>query len=242
MKIILSRKGFDSAAGKAPSPIIAGRPVSLPIPASRNSATTYDDLGLGAIVRQATRGRMTGGELCHHDPMFVNGECIFGQTGAAQSHLARQGVGPGDVFLFFGLFADEHTGERHHRWFGYLRVASAHPVALLSRAERAELGKLRHPHVMGERTDNDTIYRGEGAAAHHAGPELRLTRVGGPVSRWLVPPWLEGRGLTYHGRAARWSVPGELAVVARGQEFVCDAGDDQVAQAWAGDVIARIRG
>ena len=76
MKIILSRKGFDSAAGRAPSPILAGHPVSLPIPASRNSATSYADLGLGDIVRRATCGRMTGDELCHHDPMFVNGKCI----------------------------------------------------------------------------------------------------------------------------------------------------------------------
>ena len=29
---------------------------------------------------------------------------LFGQEGAAETHLANQGVGTGDVFLFFGLF------------------------------------------------------------------------------------------------------------------------------------------
>lgn len=58
MKLILSRKGFDSAAGKCPSPIIDGRPLSLPIPASGSLSTTYADLGLGSIVERITRGRL----------------------------------------------------------------------------------------------------------------------------------------------------------------------------------------
>ncbi len=32
MKIIISRKGFDSKYGGCPSPIIGNRPISLPIP------------------------------------------------------------------------------------------------------------------------------------------------------------------------------------------------------------------
>jgi hypothetical protein len=30
---------------------------------------------------------------------------LFGQVDRAQSHLRNQGVGPGDLFLFFGLFS-----------------------------------------------------------------------------------------------------------------------------------------
>jgi hypothetical protein len=37
VKLILSRKGFDSAAGGVPSPLIDGRPVSLPIPTRQPS-------------------------------------------------------------------------------------------------------------------------------------------------------------------------------------------------------------
>ena len=47
MRIVFSRKGFDSAAGGGPSPIVGGRPLSLPIPAGAASRTSYDALGLG---------------------------------------------------------------------------------------------------------------------------------------------------------------------------------------------------
>ncbi len=63
MKLILSRKGFDSAAGGCPSPIIDGRPLSMPIPASGSSTTTYANLGLGKIVEQITRGKVKAAEL-----------------------------------------------------------------------------------------------------------------------------------------------------------------------------------
>lgn len=46
MRIIFSRKGFDTGSGGKPSPIVDGRPISLPIPATRNSRTTYAILAL----------------------------------------------------------------------------------------------------------------------------------------------------------------------------------------------------
>lgn len=241
MKLILSRKGFDSAAGGCPSPIINGRPVSMPIPASSSSNTTYSDLGLSKIVEEITRGRIAGDALCHHDPMFHNGECLLGQCGAAQSHLANHGVGRGDLFLFFGLFADSTTGERHHRIFGYLKVSSATSVATLLTAERTELVALRHPHLLDRRVTNDVIYRGEGAAARFADSTLRMTRPGGPLSHWHVPDWLQVRGLTYHAKQWRWAEPGALQLVSRGQEFVCDIGQDKEALAWINAKIAAIR-
>lgn len=241
MKLALSRKGFDSAAGKSPSPIIDGRPVSMPIPASRSSTTTYADLGLGDVVERITRGSMGRDHLCHHDPMFIDGECLLGQCGAAQSHLARHGIGPGDVFLFFGLFADPETGERHHRIFGYCRVRAATPVDMLSDAEREELVALRHPHVLDRRVTNDVIYRGEGETARRAHNSLRMTRPGGQLSQWIVPTWLKAKGLSYHAKPWRWAEPGALQLVSRGQEFVCDIGDDPEAIAWIEDKIAAIR-
>jgi hypothetical protein len=232
MKMILSRKGFDSAAGKCPSPIIDGRPVSMPIPATTSSTTTYADLDLGGVVERITRGRMSADQLCHHDPMFYGGECLLGQCGAAQSHLARHGIGPGDVFLFFGLFADPDTGERHHRIFGYFKVRTATPVDALSAAEHAELVALQHPHVLDRSVTNDVIYRGEGVAARQAHDSLRMTRPGGPLSQWRVPPWLEAKGLSYHAKPWRWAEPGYLQLVSRGQEFVCDIGENAEACDW----------
>ena len=123
MRIIFSRKGFDSSSGGGPSPIVDGRPLSLPIPAGTASTTSYGDLGLGEQAAKASRGKLGANDLCHHDPMFRDdGTCIFGQHSAAQTHLEGRGVGLGDVFLFFGLFAEEETREPHHRIFGYLKV------------------------------------------------------------------------------------------------------------------------
>lgn len=146
-----------------------------------------------------------------------------------------------DVFLFFGLFADEGTKERHHRFYGYMRVAETHRIAHLDEGVREQFESLKHPHMFGIRSANNTIYRGEGAAASRAPDELRLTRVGGPLSRWTVPAWLRERGLSYHGKPARWIGDRELNAVARGQEFVCDIGDDLIAHAWVDSIIRWIK-
>jgi len=58
MKLIFSRKGFDSTAGKCPSPIVEGVPISLPIPTKGRSETTYKLAGLGEIVERVTKGRI----------------------------------------------------------------------------------------------------------------------------------------------------------------------------------------
>jgi hypothetical protein len=54
------------------------------------------------ILRQELQRLPSPEDLCHQDPMFHDGRCAFGQTGAAQGHLAKQGIGIGDMFLFFG--------------------------------------------------------------------------------------------------------------------------------------------
>ena len=241
MKIILSRKGFDSSAGGAPSPIVEGRPVSLPIPAGVASRTSYDDLGLGDLVEQATRGKLDRDAACHHDPMFTpEGQCLFGQCGAAQSHLANQGVGPGDVFLFFGLFAGD-DGERHHRIFGYLEIEEMLVLSSLDHHRREELVRLGHPHALALHGQNDTIYCGEGQVTRSAHRALRLTVPGAKPSLWQVPPWLGECGLSYHNRRDRWLPGDRLQCVARGQEFVCDIGKRQESKRWLAGMITLIR-
>jgi len=84
LKLILSRKGLDSAAGGVPSPIIVGRPISLPIPVAARSTTAYDGLGLGDVVERVTRGRISGSHLCHEDPMLESGRCAFGQPSSRE--------------------------------------------------------------------------------------------------------------------------------------------------------------
>jgi hypothetical protein len=241
VRIIFSRKGFDSGVGGVPSPIIDGRPISLPIPTNRRSETTYADLGLSEIVEAATKGRIAGTSLCHHDPMFEQGRCAFGQTGAAQAHLANNAVGVGDVFLFFGLFAEPSCRDRHHRFFGYLQVEDvislgAHPVA----DDQPPGFAMRHPHTLGEWNPNNSLYLGRGQITRSAHDGLRLSRPGGGVSHWRIPPWLGEVGLTYHARSDRWEGADTLNVAARGQEFIAKAGERDDARQWLEEVISGI--
>lgn len=240
MRIIFSRKGFDSSAGRKPSPIVEGRPISLPIPTSRRSRTSYGDLGLGDLVERTTRGGISATNLCHDDPLFDSGQCWFGQCAAAQGHLEKRGVTIGDVFLFFGLFTDEMSGEKHHRIFGFMRIeCMGSPEAI-----RAKLGwtypPRPHPHFIGEWNANNTVYYGRGRTANHASPSLRLTKPGGPLNSWIVPAWLHAHGLSYHDKPERWVGTTELDSAKRGQEFVSDVGESPEAHRWLEGVIAEI--
>jgi hypothetical protein len=111
MKIVLSRKGFDSSAGGCASPIIDGYLVSLPIP--DDSSIRYGDISfgslgsLGPIVESLTTGRVRAASCAHLDPdldraaisRHVEWRPVFGQASKAQSHLLAHGVGKGDLFL-----------------------------------------------------------------------------------------------------------------------------------------------
>ncbi|MEP2735725.1 MAG: hypothetical protein ABJP34_05455 [Erythrobacter sp.] len=240
MRIIFSRKGFDSAAGGGASPIVDERAVSLPIPSNAFSNTRYGDLGLGEEAAIASRGKLGAGDFCHYDPMFTGaGECLFGQCGAAQTHLERQGIGLGDVFLFFGLFADPESKERHHRFFGFMEVEEIIPLAGGPPDWLVDIG---HPHALGMHARNDVIYRGRGVNNAPASDALRLTVSEGPASLWNRPKWLKRGGLSYHDRASRWSQRGKLQSVARGQEFVADIGRRREPREWLNSVIEAIEG
>ena len=123
MKIVFSRKGFDSQNGGVPSPIFPdGTALSLPIPYPR-SPTRFRDVrwrstSLGPIVECLSNGRVKGKHWCHLDP-DLNADALarspgwrpaFGQVEIAQRHLENQGVGPGDLFLFFGWFRAVEPG------------------------------------------------------------------------------------------------------------------------------------
>ena len=192
MKIVFSRKGFDSAAGGAPSPIIRGRPTSIPIPARDRSETTYRDLGLGAIVEQITRGRVTEATLCHADPMFERCRCAFGQTGAAQTHLANNGVGVGDVFLFFGLFSEPDRADPHHP---HLRLSQGHGsdeagirAHAFESAARLLTASSTHHRVM-ERQQHNLRGAGQNRRIGYARPaSFRPRRPGEPLGGPILAP------------------------------------------------------
>ncbi len=174
--------------------------------------------------------------------MFSRGRWSFGQTGAAQTHLENNGVGVGDVFLFFGLFASRDGGDRHHRIFGYMQVDEVrHLGSRPSGSDNPEGFPRRHPHTIGEWNENNTLYLGFGARARTAHPSLRLSKPGGPLSIWAVPEWLKAAGLTYHRNPARWTGETELYAASRGQEFVSNIGDNPVPRKWLQTILSAIQ-
>ncbi len=174
--------------------------------------------------------------------MFLSdGTCLFGQCGAAQTHLANRGVGVGDVFVFFGLFRAE-SEPPHHRIFGFLEIAEVLVVADLDEARRAELVRQGHPHAIAPYALNDVIYVGNGRTASSAADILRLTAAGEKPSIWARPDWLKPGGLSYHDDPARWLPRKRLRVVSRGQEFVADIGRRTKPKRWLDQIITAIEG
>ena len=73
MRIILSRKGFDSTAGGCPSPIFPdGRMLSLPIPDKRSPIAYQDlsfgDMNVGELVVELTGDAKRNRHCAHLDP------------------------------------------------------------------------------------------------------------------------------------------------------------------------------
>lgn len=114
MKVILSRKGFDSANGGIVSPILNdGTMISLPIPS--NDSDSYADLAYQGVPYQKILSdlKYKGGWNCHLDPDLDQERRItkidewipaFGQIDASASYLKNIGIAEGDLFLFFGNF------------------------------------------------------------------------------------------------------------------------------------------
>jgi hypothetical protein len=143
MKIILSRKGFDSESGKVPSPILPDRRlISLPIPFAGEQTTfaNVDVFGRSAAAilselrpsgykfKDEAAARAWAAVPAHLDPDLRAGAVprpagwrpLFGQDGAAQTHLANQRVGIGDLFLFYGWFKEttNYGGKLYRRRSG----------------------------------------------------------------------------------------------------------------------------
>jgi hypothetical protein len=179
MKLVLSRKGFDSSTGGVPSPIFPdGSMVSLPIP-DKTSAITYGDIlhkgvPLAPLIEHLTSGRIAPHYRAHLDPDVVapalvrqpGWQPLFGQTGAAQGHLKNHCVGAGDLFLFFGLFRRLEDQAKNLWWaadaapchvlWGWLQVAEVIQIDQLS-AETMKWARY-HPHFQRRGGANNTLY------------------------------------------------------------------------------------
>jgi hypothetical protein len=256
VKVILSRKGFDSSVGGHANPVLPdGTMVSLPIP------SPLDTLDYGAIrVANGTTCAELIAELganasisacgAHLDPDLVRGarprrrgwRPAFGQSGAAAGHLRNQGVGVGDLFLFYGWF--RHTerrvngrlrfarGDGVHAIYGYLEVGRV----ITPCTERLPAWLQDHPHALPNRRTrtNNTIYVASRAGMLRFDDALVLTKPGEKRSRWQLPKRLRDVAISYHDASA-WR-DGYFQSYPRAQEYVIDADENVVA--WARSLIA----
>jgi hypothetical protein len=245
-RIVLSRKGFDGSYGRMPSPILPdGKLLPLPIPARHDVFTMGDlqvgDVELPRLLHDLSRGEHSLSTHVHLDPDLDRRSDLrlpgwrpsLGQTGAAQSHLASQGVGIGDVFLFFGWFREVEQyrqrwrfvprAQNLHVMFGWLEIDEVLSVVQERKQALARHPWIaNHPHVANPaHYDNlrNTLYIAPISSRYRSGsmggglfstlqPELQLTAPDGSRSQWNLPAWFHpGRRtpLSYHGDPGRWS-------------------------------------
>lgn len=280
LRIIFSRKGFDSQYGKVPSPILSdGSLQTLPIPSryGRPLGDIHGPLGpLHDLVSDLTEGAITARTSVHLDPDLSDvsvarrpgWRASLGQMGSAQKHLAKQGVGLGDVFLFFGWFRQvEYFAGRWryvsgapsvHALFGWLQIGnvlnvgeSECPVWLEDHPHvqhAAHIGADNTIYVAGERLLGSRHRLPAAGTFQRWGADLQLTAPGCSRSVWRVPRWLlkspEQPILSYHRDPSRWRVDNECAIVqtvGKGQEFVIDVGDCEEASQWLHSLVIRHR-
>ena len=165
MKVILSRKGFDSKAGGHASPILpSGEMLSLPIPSSLDSVG-YEELqapgrrNIKQIIDDLDAGAGIVGKGAHADPELIRGmrprqlnwRHSLGQIGSASGHLRNEDVGAGDLFLFYGWFRHTELVEDRlqfrrdlpgfHAIYGYLEIDE-----IITARDKEDLPRWLHDH------------------------------------------------------------------------------------------------
>ena len=179
MKIILSRKGFDSGYGGYPSPIIetngTKEMLSLPIPFEDDNRNfkelCYKEQNYFKLIQDLSNGKFKK-EKCHLDP-DIRKEAIdrkddwrglFGQSDSAYGHLRNQNINENDVFLFFGWFREASYvgGKLQYKKgaadlqviFGYLQVGKLYVSPSIDNLP--DYAKT-HPHAV-YKNKNNAIY------------------------------------------------------------------------------------
>lgn len=173
MKIILSRKGFDSANGEQASPILPdGTLLSLPIPSHDNipfSEIRWKGTPFCDIIRQLNEKTfINSNSHCHLDPDLrkevrqrkQGWMPAFGQKGSPLTELYNNDIGTGDIFLYYGWFRHTAYHDGHlsylrgtrdmHVIYGYLQIGR------IIREEKEIPEWLReHPHANHTKYEKD---------------------------------------------------------------------------------------
>lgn len=181
MKIILSRKGFDSSAGGHANPVFPdGSMLSLPIPSSLDSIRYNSLVGPGGknllqIIDELDSGAKIAGKGAHADPDLVRGMRprsngwlpSLGQIGSAAGHLRNQSIEVGDLFLFYGWFRHTEVKQGHirfrtdrpgfHAIYGFLEIGD---ILNVTNRQKLPVWLHEHPHAIDARLakSTNTIY------------------------------------------------------------------------------------
>ena len=247
MKVILSRKGMDSASGGIPSPILPdGTLLSLPIPDDHGElsykAISYAGNNYQQIIRQLKPNfNFQKHPFCHLDPDIyreIKGRPdgwipAFGQHDISAVHLDNMGVGEGDWFLFYGMFqqADyDHNGDLkfvrgepiRHIIYGYMEIKR-----VLDDPVEIQQDYSWHPHAVGTKKNNRLYLAGDYGTFRYD-DRLVLTMAGQPKrSRWELPNFFADANISMSWQGEnRPNLNGNsswLEASSRGQEFVLTA-------------------
>ena len=252
MKVILSRKGFDSGFGGMPSPVLPDRTMlSMPIPSKGDLVhyhdLKYNNLTYADIIQQLNPNNPVIHKECHLDP-DIRGEVIermkgwkpaFGQIGAARTHLCNQGVGIGDLFLFFGWFRETKykdgkltyigPSSGFHAIYGYMQIGE-----IIDKESDIPDWLRSHPHALYyQGATNNAIYLAAdkltfnssmpGAGCFRFTESHILTKKGCSRSVWNLPDFFRNISITYNANA--WREDG-FHSAAKGQEFVFESNTD----------------
>ncbi len=189
MKIVFSRKGFDSEYGGIPSVIWpeTKEMLSFPIPVTSEEEDGYLaekmsfkghplDILLSSLKYKSARV----GQKFHFDPMIQSllpeklSIGAFGQSGAALGHLTKEKITEGDIFLFFGTFCECYWEAKELRRFklmnsfhaiwGFLKVDCHIDIGPIPSEHEQELRKVHpwlknHPHIQNRKKYNKSANR-----------------------------------------------------------------------------------
>src|ERR1035437_2161478 len=187
MKIIFSRKGFDSKFGRADSPILPdNRMVSIPIPANGEKGIAYDKIFYEQSksyldLMKELEIEVPQSKQCHLDPDLRSSTIkrdngwkpIFGQDKGFKTHLCKtEKVSKGDIFLFFGSFRktslidNKHSfnkGHSRHIIFGYLIIdeiwdLGKEGIQNFKKKNSSYSWAFKHPHFCYEKEIKNAIF------------------------------------------------------------------------------------
>ena len=228
MKIIFSKKGFDTSFGQKPSPIFPdGSMLSLPIPDAYSgclyAAITSPHPSFPSmekiLLALGCKEDLAKG-TAHLDPDLrpeaksrpAGWRPALGQSGSALGHLMKHSVTQDDIFLFYGLFQEvliepdgrlSFTGKRQQVIWGWLQVAEiCYTHEIFNQKKYTWLND--HPHLQTCTRRDDAIFISRDCLCL---PSIQLNDVPGAgvfgQSRpELVLSYPEGKSFT------NWRLPG----------------------------------